>query len=95
MNVFVTRVLRVCLGPGAVEESQEKCLSRPDKERGREEDDGKTAEPRRRLAEAEKFQDLQRDRGRQVHLFLSRGVYRSLVRRYSDYNKGWRDLFGS
>lgn len=35
----------VCeLGPGSVEESKAQCLSGPDQERGREEDDGKTHE---------------------------------------------------
>lgn len=60
----------MCSGFGTLEESQEKCVSRPDKERGRKKDDGKSAGPRGRLAEAEEFQDLQGDSRRQVHPFF-------------------------
>lgn len=40
-------------GPCAVEESQEECVTGPDKERGGEEDDGATIEQRGNHTEAE------------------------------------------
>lgn len=53
-------------GSGPLEEPQEERVSRPDKERGGEEDEGEVDEWRQMLTEKEKHQDLQRDSGGEV-----------------------------
>lgn len=62
----------VCVsGSGPLEESPEERVSRFDKERRGEEDDGEDDEWRRMLTEKEKHQDVQRDSGGEVGLCLA------------------------
>lgn len=61
--------MTVCIcvsGSGSLEKPQEKRISRPDKERRGEEDDGEVDEWRKMLPEKEKHQDLPRDSGGEV-----------------------------
>lgn len=73
-----------------MEEPQEERFSGSDQEGGGEEDDGEPADRRAlHLAEEEKHQDVQRDRGGQVRGIHTKQVGRALVKLMFHLRRRW------